>query len=124
MTIPVLKNKLENIAKRFEVDSNQLLTELIKYLIVTNKSNKTTSPSYLVDLAWHEFILFTKYYQQFCTKHFGKFIHHTPGSKPNKKSYNHTLEHYKKLYGLAPKTIWANSPLLNWKESNCGACHN
>jgi hypothetical protein len=122
--IPVLKNKLETIANRFEIDSNLLLTELIKYLIITNESNRTTSPSYLVDLAWHEFILFTKYYNLFCAENFGKFIHHTPDSKANKTSYELTLESYKKQYGLPPESIWTNNTSLNWKESNCGACHN
>ncbi len=122
--IPLLENKLETIANRFEINSSLLLTELIKYLIITNESNKTTSPSYLVDLAWHEFILFTKYYNIFCTENFGQFIHHTPDSKANKTSYEFTLECYKNQYGLPPENIWTNNFLLNWKESNCGACHN
>jgi len=122
--IPILKNKLETIANRFEITSDQLLTELIKYLVITNENNKTTSPSYLVDLAWHEFILFTKYYHLFCTENFGKFIHHTPDSKANKTGYEFTLERYKKLYGIPPESIWTHNVLINWKESSCGACHN
>lgn len=35
-------------------------------------------PSQAVDMAWHEFILFTKAYQQFCHQAFGYFLHHTP----------------------------------------------
>lgn len=35
-------------------------------------------PSKVVDVAWHEFILFTKAYQQFCRSAFGRFLHHTP----------------------------------------------
>lgn len=35
-------------------------------------------PSKIVDLAWHEFILFTKAYQSFCKQAFGRFLHHTP----------------------------------------------
>ncbi|MEP5339185.1 MAG: hypothetical protein ABJL44_16395 [Algibacter sp.] len=122
--IPVLKNKLEIIGNRFEVDTEKLLIELIKYLVVTNENNKTTSPSYLVDLAWHEFILFTKYYHLFCMENFGKFIHHTPDSKTNKTGYEFTLKSYKELFGLPPEDIWTKNYLLNWKESSCGACHN
>ena len=94
-TVPVLKDKIEVIANRFNVDPSQLLIELIKYLVITNESEKITSPSYLVDLVWHEFILCTKYYHQFCTEKFGKFIHHTPDSKPNKTNFSSTLEQYK-----------------------------
>ncbi len=35
-------------------------------------------PSQIVDVAWHEFILFTKDYATFCNKAFGYFLHHTP----------------------------------------------
>ncbi|MCM8626589.1 hypothetical protein [Accumulibacter sp.] len=35
-------------------------------------------PSQAVDDAWHEFILFTRHYQQFCTRGLGRFLHHTP----------------------------------------------
>jgi hypothetical protein len=37
-------------------------------------------PSQAVDTAWHEFILLTKNYADFCEKAFGKFLHHTPHS--------------------------------------------
>ncbi|WP_221800762.1 glycine-rich domain-containing protein [Oceanobacter mangrovi] len=35
-------------------------------------------PSQVVDVAWHEFILFTRAYQTFCKQAFGRFLHHTP----------------------------------------------
>lgn len=35
-------------------------------------------PSQVVDDAWHEFILFTRQYDQYCRKAFGRFLHHTP----------------------------------------------
>src|SRR5262245_23952694 len=35
-------------------------------------------PSQIADDLWHEFILFTKHYDAFCRKAFGRFLHHTP----------------------------------------------
>ncbi len=35
-------------------------------------------PSQVVDVAWHEFILFTRNYQTFCGRALGHFLHHTP----------------------------------------------
>ncbi len=35
-------------------------------------------PSQVVDDLWHDFILFTRHYRQFCDKAFGRFMHHTP----------------------------------------------
>jgi hypothetical protein len=35
-------------------------------------------PSQVADDLWHEFILYTKNYQEFCQHGFGRFLHHTP----------------------------------------------
>lgn len=35
-------------------------------------------PSQVADDLWHELILYTKNYQSFCQKAFGRFLHHTP----------------------------------------------
>lgn len=35
-------------------------------------------PSQVVDVAWHEFILFTKGYRLFCRRGLGRFLDHTP----------------------------------------------
>ena len=35
-------------------------------------------PSQAVDVAWHEFILFTRGYRVFCHEAIGHFLHHTP----------------------------------------------
>jgi hypothetical protein len=35
-------------------------------------------PSQVVDDLWHEFILYTRAYADFCDKAFGGFLHHTP----------------------------------------------
>lgn len=35
-------------------------------------------PSQVVDDMWHEFILYTRAYEQFCRRAFGHMLHHTP----------------------------------------------
>lgn len=42
------------------------------------KRKPVAMPSQVVDVAWHEFILFTKQYETFCKKSMGRFLHHTP----------------------------------------------
>jgi hypothetical protein len=37
-------------------------------------------PSKIVDIAWHEFILRTREYTNFCQSAFGAYLHHTPDS--------------------------------------------
>lgn len=50
-------------------------------------------PSQGVDDLWHEFILYTKAYDDFCRRAFGRFLHHTPAAvlRPNHKTTNEGL---------------------------------
>ena len=59
---------------------DQVMDGLRDYFHVCNIAGKrmVSMPSQAVDVAWHEFILFTKRYQQFCSKALGRFLHHTP----------------------------------------------
>ena len=73
----------QNIISRFSTVNNisteesvALFEELESFLDQAN--NKKMSPSKLVDSAWHEFILHTKQYYEYCHNRFGKFIHHVP----------------------------------------------
>lgn len=58
----------------------QVIKGLREYFHLCNiAGNKMVSmPSQAVDLAWHEFILFTRKYDHFCKKAIGRFLHHTP----------------------------------------------
>jgi hypothetical protein len=40
------------------------------------------SPSELVDIGWHTFILYTREYAAFCQRVAGRFIHHLPADEP------------------------------------------
>ncbi|MBC9252791.1 hypothetical protein A9179_21205 [Pseudomonas alcaligenes] len=42
------------------------------------KRQLVAMPSQAVDVAWHEFILYTRQYQGFCRRALGRFLHHTP----------------------------------------------
>jgi hypothetical protein len=42
------------------------------------KNRMVSMPSQVIDDAWHEFILSTRIYEQFCNKALGRFLHHTP----------------------------------------------
>ncbi|WP_325893132.1 glycine-rich domain-containing protein [Grimontia sp. NTOU-MAR1] len=57
-----------------------VLDGLKEYFLLCHVANKriVAMPSQVVDVAWHEFILFTREYQSFCDKAFNRFLHHTP----------------------------------------------
>lgn len=63
-----------------EPDAKQIIRALKDYFHLIHLSHKESvaMPSQAVDIAWHEFILFTREYERFCLKAFGYFVHHTP----------------------------------------------
>jgi hypothetical protein len=72
------------------------------------KKEFVAMPSQIVDELWHEFILFTRHYQKFCTRAFGRYLHHTPAeamtqtntaSDGLKRAWRHACE----LEGINPK---------------------
>lgn len=70
-------------ARRPELDAAQrtaVLDALRDYFIFCHQAGRRmlAMPSQAVDDAWHEFILFTRQYDNFCRHAFGRFLHHTP----------------------------------------------
>lgn len=63
-----------------ENDIQTVINALREYFHICNIANKkmVSMPSQVVDVAWHEFILFTQKYDVFCKKALGRFLHHTP----------------------------------------------
>ena len=71
-----------------EAQARQVLRGLREYfhLIVLSKRKMVSMPSQVVDVAWHEFILFTKEYAEFCDRALGRFLHHTPAEAMKSKT--------------------------------------
>ena len=63
-----------------EVQLDLVFDALREYFHLCRKAGKQllSMPSQVVDVAWHEFILFTRNYQSFCRSALGRFLHHTP----------------------------------------------
>jgi len=57
-----------------------VMDTLRSFFLVSYKAKlkPVAMPSQVVDVAWHQFILFTKNYEIFCKKGLGTFLHHTP----------------------------------------------
>lgn len=81
-------------------------------------------PSQAADELWHEFILHTRHYQQFCGKAFGQFLHHTPAVALS-RDYERNVGlrrvwwHTCKLEGLDPRNP-ARLPLLFALDAKLG----
>ena len=74
----------QKVHKRYphltEAQLDLVFDALREYFHLCRKAGKRllSMPSQVVDVAWHEFILFTRNYQVFCQSALGRFLHHTP----------------------------------------------
>ena len=74
----------QKVRKRYphltESDLDLVFDALREYFHLSRKAGRRllSMPSQVVDVAWHEFILFTRNYQHFCNQALGRFLHHTP----------------------------------------------
>jgi len=85
-------------------------------------------PSKIVDDYWHEFILFTREYHEFCMKAFGGYLHHTPNQgMPNnivQRSVKNAWRYACQLQKMDPKSptqlplIFAIDDLLRIEGGN------
>ena len=63
-----------------DADMKKVVEATRDYFYICNqaKGKMVAMPSEIVDVLWHEFLLFTREYQDFCKKGIGRFLHHTP----------------------------------------------
>jgi len=61
-------------------DTDLIMRGLRQFFLAYLRSGRkfVAMPSKVVDVAWHEFILHTRAYQQWCQFAFGRPLHHTP----------------------------------------------
>lgn len=62
---------------------NGLKQFFMVYAVQTHKNRKGSllMPSKVADELWHQFMLSSRDYNDFCQNAFGKFLHHTPGDE-------------------------------------------
>jgi len=111
---------IEKLLKQRIVDTpeqgRQLFTEVKRFLVLTQSDPSKAWEMYSlrVDEVWHQFVLFTKQYSEFCTRYFGKYIHHSPSNAPDYGSGQSggpmTFEAFKGFYrdyfGLQLPDVW------------------
>lgn len=76
-----LFDKLRQHHPELSLKDCQLVAQgLRQFFLAHLKSGRrqVSMPSQVVDHLWHEYILYTRHYQQFCRQAFGRFLHHTP----------------------------------------------
>jgi len=91
------------------------IRELKRFLSLMLLCDATHTPSAQLDIAWHQFIIFTKQYRRFCQDSFGGYLDHNPRlpTDPHKDgNFEHTLNCYRTHYGEPPAEMWEPFPKL------------
>ncbi len=80
-----------------------------------------------VDNLWHTFIIFTHFYERFCQKVAGHFIHHEPtplhkrSDPEGKNNYFRFLSDYEEVFGeSAPIHLWPR--IRKGLTTDCNSC--
>lgn len=116
---PLLLERIQIDTKLSKDEIPLLFAEMLQFLHISAKSNFSTVPSEMIDKAWHEFILFTKEYTNYCNDNFGFYLHHTPGkSSDTEDRYKKTLKIIKSKVGN-PKFFGSSQKSAN-NTAYCG----
>lgn len=118
-----LRQKLLMRYPHWEGEQMQLaLRALRQYFLVCLEAGAAAGgkavgmPSKAVDEAWHEFILMSRHYTEFCRHAFGRYLHHNPESMLKHgidDALVNTLQQFKtKPGGVSGWSTWAGIPLL------------
>lgn len=79
----LLRRLVDSAVVEDEAVAALVFTELKRYLVLTREQAQTLPMfSAIVDAAWHQFVLFTQEYQEYCEHHLGRFLHHVPAGAP------------------------------------------
>lgn len=77
--------RLFSARKQMAIDESKLLFQEMKKLLWFMAQRSTDAGPFvmfseqgILDDYWHEFILITKAYHEFCDTYFGRYIHHAP----------------------------------------------
>ncbi|WP_437626139.1 glycine-rich domain-containing protein [Sorangium sp. So ce1151] len=109
----VISKLLMNKTVATEHEAEVLFRELARYLWLVESDRTRAYPmfSLRVDEAWHQFVLFTLEYADFCQRFFGRFLHHAPGNAPvthavREATWDEFVAAYSALYGEPPPEVW------------------
>lgn len=96
----------------------QLFTEAKKFVVLCEATADAVCEMYSVrvDEAWHQFILFTAEYTDFCHRYFGRYVPHSPNTAlaghPDPDSGSSTMSfasfrsRYEALFGESLPDVW------------------
>jgi hypothetical protein len=114
---------IEKLVKDHIVDTpdeaEALFTEVKRYLVIAASEPDKSWHMYSlrIDECWHQFILFTRQYVEFCRRYFGRYVPHAPSNAPEVKpaapvhrtTFREFGERYEQLFGAPVPEIWIDA---------------
>lgn len=97
--------------------AQRAIVEYKKFMFLATVSTEMVSPSHLVDVVWHQHLIFTQSYQRLSDLT-GKRIEHVPSTHHNEErdkfnsAKNHTMTLYREFFGEPPADIWFEKEFL------------
>lgn len=102
--------------------AEQIMNEAIAFLLFCAKNPAAGySPSPAVDIAWHNFILYTREYAQWCKDNAGWFIHHCPNDEPGMDDIAPSTA-LSTVVAMKAQGFKVNEALWVSKDHNCHRC--
>jgi hypothetical protein len=102
-----------------EDEARTLFREVKRYLFLNraDQSKLWEMHSFRIDEVWHQFVLFTRQYTDFCMRYFGAYSPHNPSNAPESPKHNagKTLQvatfkefhaYYEKVFGEPLPDCW------------------
>ncbi|MES2153714.1 MAG: hypothetical protein V4510_01100 [bacterium] len=100
----------QRIAKSGERDAAAVEQEFRRFAALCfNHPDESLSPSKVVDEFWHQAVLDTPLYRQWCAAVFGEFIDHIPDATGAgmHAQFQRTVELYTVTFGAPDPRLWA-----------------
>jgi hypothetical protein len=91
--------------------THKAIVEYKKFMYLAGTSDMMVSPSEIIDVVWHQHLIFTQSYTNFCDL-IGKQIQHVPSTHNHaeaekfKQAKERTKKFYTESFGEQPAEIW------------------
>lgn len=96
--------------------AERVAEEYIKFIIIRS-SSPLSSPSTDIDIFWHQHLLNTEHYFNFCQNNFDKFVHHNPEDANDRtaqgKRLQNTISIYKNTFSYIDNHVWFYTNIEN-----------
>ncbi|MDI1442534.1 hypothetical protein [Polyangium sp. 6x1] len=95
-----------------EDEAHALFRELKRFFLVSDACYPQSIPMFSrrVDVAWHQFVLFTRDYGDFCKRFFHRYLHHQPNWNEDRGvqfvEFKAFAAIYESLFGERPPPVW------------------